>query len=70
MSTMTLDAAGIATMRDVSPVKQATAPARRGCDTVRQVAAAPARAPRRASVFGAGLALAYECDGWRGWSGL
>lgn len=71
MSTMTFDAAGIAGVREVSPVKQALvqpkAPRRH---PVREAAAAPAMAGRAKTCLVQGSALSYECDSWMGWTGI
>mgnify|MGYP000200348928 CR=1 FL=1 len=71
MSTMTFDAAGIAGVREVSPVKQALgrhqAPRRH---PVRELPAAPVKARRAETFFGLGSAVSYECDSWMRWTGV
>ncbi|MDB5746676.1 MAG: hypothetical protein JWP72_1524 [Massilia sp.] len=71
MSTMTFDVAGIAGVREVSPVKQALLQHRvPRQNPVPEAAAAPAKARRTRTFFGLGSAVSFECDNWMRWTGV
>lgn len=72
MSTMTFDAAGIAGVREVSPVKQALGRRRtpQRNNLLPEAPAASASVRRTKTWFSLGSAVAYECDSWARWTGV